>query len=186
MFDIYFVVFILIYAIGCFIEFFVFNEEILLSLCFLSFVFFCFNTLSDSVAENFTSSANKLESDLLLSYSHSKSSLMSEFNYFIQSRGSYSKFKILLSSIVLFLINSKQNSITKLSSSFFSIAFAKLNELVIFENTLLEKFQTNCIMTLLYPFVFQSVGKTSIALSDFKPKTISTSTYAPVLKALSF
>ena len=183
MFDIYFVVFILFFSAGCLIEFFVFNEEILLSLCFLSFIFFAFNTMSDSVYDNFTSAASKLESDLLVSYNSLKQSFTIKFEYFFQMRGLNSKFKILLASIKFYLSISQTSSASKLSSSFFSIAFSKLNELVLFENKLFLSFQQNCVTTLLYPLIFQTANtKAYLTSSLFRSVQITTPT--KVSKAL--
>ena len=75
MFDIIFIAFLLIFSLLCFVEFIVFNEEVLLALCFFSFIFFSFNTLSDSVAESFESRALKFENDLLVSFDITKKSI---------------------------------------------------------------------------------------------------------------
>jgi len=164
MFDIYFIVFILLFSVLCLIEFIVFNEEILLALCFLSFIFFCLNSLSDSVYDNFASRASKFESDLLVSYGSVKSLSIKQFEYFFQIRGLSEKFKLLLSSIVLFLNHSKDNAAFKLASGFTSVGFSKLNELTLFDNKLFLNFQENCITTLLYPLIFQTT-KTNMFLT---------------------
>jgi len=65
MFNPIFLAFIVFYAVLCSVEFIVFNEEVLLALCFFSFIFFCFNLLSDSTAENLNSRANKFEAEFL-------------------------------------------------------------------------------------------------------------------------
>jgi hypothetical protein len=48
-----------------FIEFIVFNEEVLLALCFLAFVFFSNKHLGDSVFSTFDQRAIKFESDII-------------------------------------------------------------------------------------------------------------------------
>jgi len=185
MFDIYFVVFILFFSAGCLIEFFVFNEEILLSLCFLSFIFFAFNTMSDSIYDNFTSAASKLESDLLVSYNSLKQSFTAKFEHFFQMRGLNLKFKILLTSIKSYLSISQTNSALKLSSSFFSTAFSKLNELVLFENKLFLSFQQNCVTTLLYPLIFQTAN-TNAYLTNSLFSSVKMTSSTATSKALKF
>ena len=78
----------------------VFNEEILLALCFLSFLFYCFNTLSESVAESFESRASKFESELLFTFSSSKNILITDFNVSLKMQNFISKFSILMISLV--------------------------------------------------------------------------------------
>ena len=82
----------------------VFNEEILLALCFLSFLFYCFNTLSGSVADSFESRASKFESDLLVTFGSSKTILISDFNTNFQMQNFISKFSILMVSLSSFLL----------------------------------------------------------------------------------
>ena len=94
MFDIVFIGFLLFFSLLCFVEFIVFNEEILLALCFFSFIFFSFNTLSVSVFESFESRAAKFESDLLLSFVANKQVFSTTFYNLIESRGFFSKAKI--------------------------------------------------------------------------------------------
>jgi hypothetical protein len=157
MFDIVFIGFLFLFSILCFIEFIVFNEEILLALCFFCFIFFCFNTLSISVSDNFNSRASKFESDLLISFNSNKNSLIASFNSYFQTRGFSVKFKFLLFSIVSFLNISKSHSTLKLSTFFFASAFSKLTEFLLFESNLALKSQSNSITTLLYPLIFKTV-----------------------------
>ena len=188
MFDIYFLVFIFLFTVGCIAEIVVFNEEILLSLCFLSFVFFCFNTLSDSVADNFSATASKIESDLLVSYSSSKTASVAKFYSFLQLRGLSSKFKLLLSSILLFLGTSADNYTFKLKNTFVSIAFLKLNELVLLENNLFSSFQQTNVISLLYPLLFQTIKSSSFLTTSFLPNTSSNASAKNLftLKSFSF
>jgi hypothetical protein len=95
MFDIFFIVSLFVFSALCFLEIVVFNEEILLALCFFSFIFFAFNSMGDSIYDSFQSRAAKFEEDLLISFSATKESLNSKFTSFISSRGFVSKFKIL-------------------------------------------------------------------------------------------
>jgi len=88
-----------------FFDFIVFNEEILLTLCFLSFLFYCFNTLSESVFSSFESRAAKFEEDLLLSFSVTKSALIEDFNTHLKLKSFVDQFTILMLSLSSFLSN---------------------------------------------------------------------------------
>jgi hypothetical protein len=54
-----------------------------------------FVTQFDSIFDTFQSRAAKFEEDLLISFSSSKTSLVSKFSDFLLSRGFFTKFKIL-------------------------------------------------------------------------------------------
>jgi hypothetical protein len=91
------------FVLFSFFDIIVFNEEILLTLCFLSFLFYCFNTLSESVASSFEARAAKFEDDLLGSFNIGKNVLISEFNTSIKLQNIADKFSILIAGIVYFL-----------------------------------------------------------------------------------
>ena len=61
--------------IAGFTEILVFNEEILLALCFVSFVFCAFCFLSDTVFSIFAERSAKIESDLAVAYQRKLMSL---------------------------------------------------------------------------------------------------------------
>jgi hypothetical protein len=187
MFDISFAIFLFVFSGLCLIEFIVFNEEILLALCFFSFVFFCFNTLSDSVYDSFNARASKFESDLLLSYSSSKQTLVSSFDGFFQFRGFNSKFQILLSCFLGFLSHAKVYSLTNSVATFTSFSFDKLSDLVLAESKLLDSFQKTCISVLLYPLIFKTV-KSQASLFGAQPFLMGSSikSSSTVLKSFSY
>jgi type IV secretory pathway TrbL component len=103
MVEINILVTILLLCLLSFFDFIVFNEEILLTLCFLSFLFYCFNTLSESVFSSFESRAAKFEQDLLLSFSVTKSSLTSDFTTHLKLQSFIDQFTILLASLLNYL-----------------------------------------------------------------------------------
>jgi hypothetical protein len=178
MFDIYFIVGILLFSLLCFFEIIVFNEEILLTLCFFSFIFFCFNTLSDSVFESFNSRGAKFESDLLASFQLTKQSLSADFDGFFKFRGFFSKFKLFLSSILFYLNGYKSYLTVKISSSIYSIGLNKINDLVLIQNRLTTSFQNNCILKLLYPLIYQTM--------EYNLASSLTIAGTPVKKKVSF
>jgi hypothetical protein len=103
MVELHIILGIFLVSILSFFDFIVFNEEILLALCFLSFLFYCFNTLSESVFSSFESRALKFEQDLLLSFNVSKLSLITEFNSYLKLRSFIVQFIILMASLLKFL-----------------------------------------------------------------------------------
>lgn len=90
----------------CLLSFFdiiIFNEEILLTLCFLSFLFYCFNTLGGSIFLSFEARASKFEEDLLFSFGFSKLALINEFGEHLNLQFFAEQFKILMSSLLSFI-----------------------------------------------------------------------------------
>lgn len=156
MFDIFFIVFILSFSLLCFLEIIVFNEEILLALCFFSFIFFCLNTLSDSVFESFDSRAKKFESDLMMSFSSLKNLTSQNFTTFSKKIGLLESTKITYMTTKVFLENSKQNVKAETAITFTNICFSNLNELLLFNDKLLTGFKKYCVTNLLYPLIFQA------------------------------
>jgi len=163
MFDIFFIVSLFLFSVMCFFELIVFNEEILLALCFFSFIFFSFNSMGDSIFDTFQSRASKFEEDLLISFNSSKESLGSKFLGFISSRGFVSKFKILSICVTNYLTVFTRFYSYKWFALFLSTSLAKLAELSVFESKLVATFQEKSVSLLLYPLIFQS-SKSSVAL----------------------
>jgi len=163
MFDIFFIVSLLIFSVLCFFELIVFNEEILLALCFFSFIFFSFNTLGDSVFDTFQSRAAKFEEDLLISFSSSKETLGTKFNGFIASRGFVLKFKVLSVCVTNYLTVLTHFYSYNWFSLYYTSTVAKLSELSLFESKLVIAFQEKCVSLLLYPLIFQT-SKNNVAL----------------------
>jgi hypothetical protein len=81
MFDLFFVGFLFILSLFCAFEIIIFNEEILLLICFFSFIFVCFNSFSESVFDMFADRASKFEIDLLDSFIVQWAQLNSDFIY---------------------------------------------------------------------------------------------------------
>ena len=107
MVELHIILSIFLLCLLSFFEIIVFNEEILLTLCFLSFLFYCFNTLSDSVLSSFEARAAKFEDDLLLSFSTTKLSLISDFNTYSKLQSFTNQFTILMFSLTKFLSQSE-------------------------------------------------------------------------------
>jgi hypothetical protein len=186
MFDAFFVCFLFIFAILCFIEFIVFNEEILLALCFFSFVFFCFNTLSDSVYESFEDRAVKFKSDLLSSYTFARVELVSRFDLFESFRGFCLKYQVLFFSFSAYLACFKKFALINSTSKFKTFSFDKLSELVITDNKLAESFRKNCIAVLLYPLIFKTTKQPALSLFSSSTLTLVSLSKIVYLKSFSY
>jgi hypothetical protein len=142
----------------CFLSIFdiiVFNEEILLTLCFLSFLFYCFNTLSDSIFSSFESRAAKFEQDLLFSFSISKSSLTNDFEAFLKMKSFSNQFVILMLSLTNFLSQCLVFLEFKPSWVYHQTCIAKLNELIILNKSFVTSFQKGCVVQLLYSLILK-------------------------------
>jgi hypothetical protein len=102
MFNPFFLVFFVFYIVLCFFEFVVFNEEVLLALCFFTFLFVMFNLLSTSVFENLNSRASKFESDFLAVFSSNKAVIVDGFfGLVFQKQNLKKKYKLLLTTILV-------------------------------------------------------------------------------------
>jgi hypothetical protein len=141
VFDIFFIVSLFLFSVLCFFEVLIFNEEVLLALCFFSFIFFSFNSLGGSVVDIFQSRATKFESDLLLSFNLSMQTVVKAFNNYFATCEFESKFKILSVTITNYLNIATKYSSFKLTRLLFTISSSKLSELVAFESKLVGLFQ---------------------------------------------
>jgi len=160
MFDIYFIVSLFVFSVLCFLVVIVFNEEILLSMCFFCFIFFSFNSLGDSIFETFQSRASKFEEDLLISYSNTKDNINSKFDNYTSFRSFVSKFKVISLCVEYYLITFTNYYTYKWFSLFVNSSYGKLSELVLFESKLISVFQEKSISLLLYPLIFQTKKNT--------------------------
>lgn len=184
MFDIFFIVFLFVFSSLCFLEFIVFNEEILLAFCFFAFVFFCFNNLSDSVYDSFNSRALKFEADLLVSYSNKRSSLIDKFFNSLKFRDFSFKFQIMFCSFKAYITQFRFFAANYVISSVISQAFLRLSDLVSAEIKLYDFFQKNCLESLLYPLLFENLKSSLFSLSN--SSLISPSKDVTLLKSFSY
>jgi hypothetical protein len=75
------VAFPLLIIVLSFVEFIVYNEEVLLMLCFVSFILYAYHTVGGSVEDNFTSIATSYEQKLTSSYVKDFSFILSALQY---------------------------------------------------------------------------------------------------------
>jgi hypothetical protein len=183
MFDMFFIAGIFLYILLCAFEFVVFNEEILLTVCFLSFVFFSFNTMSDTVLDIFNSRGAKFEADLLVSFQLATQSLSVDFDNFFKFRCFFSKFKILLSSILFYLANFKNYSFIEISATIYNIGIDKISSFFLLQNEIFGNFQNTCIFKLLYPLIYETIDITAFPQNN---NEIQVNFSSDELKSLSY
>jgi hypothetical protein len=133
----------------------VYNEEILLTLCFLSFLFYCFNVLSESIASSFDSRASKFEQDLLTTFDNKKSMLIMDFNSNLKLENYTDKFSILMAGLINYFSDCKTNLQYKPTWFYFQGCLSKLNELTLINKNFIAYYQQNCIVQLLYSLILK-------------------------------
>ncbi len=155
MVEINIIIAIFMLSLLSFMDFIVFNEEILLTLCFLSFLFYCFNTLSESIFSTFETRASKFEEDLLVTYEQSKQLFILQFNSNLKLRNFIDNFNILLLITINFISICKNFLSYKSSWIYFQVCLSKLNELTILNNNYTLVFQKACVVQLLYSLILK-------------------------------
>ncbi len=153
-----------------FFDFIVFNEEILLALCFLSFLFYCFNTLSDSIFSTFEARAAKFEEDLLITFNSSKSILITKFNTNLKLKFFIDKFTILMGAIITYLSVCVTFLEYKSTWIYYQACITKLNELTAFNNNFVIFFQKACVTQLLYSLILKK-SKNDLTFLSYGAKT---------------
>jgi hypothetical protein len=187
MFDIFFIVSLAVFSVLCFFEVLIFNEEVLLALCFFCFIFFIFNSLGDSFLDIFQSRALKFESDLLFMFISTRQWFVKLFDKYLALRGLRSKFTILSITVGIYLGLSLKYSYFKFTQLSCSVSLAKLSELVAFEAKLVSAFQKKGISLLLYPLIFKTAKSNISLLGSLNSGVMSSTSKAKVsvLKSLS-
>ena len=159
-----FIAFIVIYTLFCSLEIVVFNEEILLALCFFSFVFFAYNTLADTVTNIFNERAKKFESEFLISFDLKKNLIMTNFNSNCQNQSVVHSIKCLLIASVINMQLTNKLIVKNMITSVKTTNSLKLAEFSLLNNKILNEYKFNCISKILYPLIF----KTSTASINIK------------------
>jgi hypothetical protein len=153
MIELHLIVSIFLLVILSFCDFIVYNEEVLLTVCFLAFLFYCFNTLSESVYSSFESRAAKIEQDLLLTFSSTKASLVSEFQTNLKLVSFFSQINCLLFGLLNFLSVCLTFVDFKHTVVYYQACTAMFNELVLFSANLVQFLRESLVVQLLYSLV---------------------------------
>lgn len=171
MFDFVFIFSLILFSLLCVIEVIVFDEEILLALCFFCFIFFMFNNVGGSIFDTLTARATKFEEDLLVSFGLDKKNIEKNFQNFVVSRNFSSKFAVLLLLITRFLTTFSAHSTHKLEAALYAQSINQLTTLLTFENKLVAYLQKKSVSLLFYPLIFQTAKKSVKSLINFSAKS---------------
>ena len=157
----------LIILIFSFTEILVFNEEVLLALCFIAFAFFAYSKLNNTISSFFKDNALKLENELLYSLVLKSEKIIIQFNDSSHSRKLQNS-NLLLESLALFSISSFINnffsnfiniSLSKIHNSFKDISLLNENSIISTQRKKLRILNTNVIPLVIsrkYDYLLQS------------------------------
>lgn len=145
--------------IAGFIELIVFNEEVLLALCFISFVFFAYSYLGDTIFAIFDDRAKKFEGDILVAFDSKHSSISAYANDLLLS-------KMILSGLGLFEACTRRYNTFVFDGmrdsrrlSIVNATVSKFNDILLTERKLKAASQKTNIQSAVYPFIFSIVVK---------------------------
>jgi hypothetical protein len=136
------------------IEIIVHNEEVLLALCFISFIFFAYSYLSDSVYEDFQKKVETLEGQLFSVISERFNSILVHFDELFLFKSLEAKLSIienLLYSRIFFHFFSFQQQALKDRVS--SLITGKLMEVVRAEAKIVEEIQKKTMKSVLVSLI---------------------------------
>ena len=136
------------------IEIIVHNEEVLLALCFISFIFFAYSYLSDSVYEDFQKKVETLEGQLFSVISERFNSILVHFDELVLFKSLEAKLSIienLLYSRIFFHFFSFQQQALKHRVS--SLITGKLMEVVRAEAKIVEEIQKKTMKSVLVSLI---------------------------------
>jgi hypothetical protein len=149
--------------VASFSELIVFNEEVLLALCFIGFIFFAYSYLNQTVFDIFQDRADKFEADLLSAFKGKFDGSVTFFQELLFIKGFSQKlsvFEALTDNYVNVIVLALNKQLTVDSANLIS---GKLNEIFMFEQKIVTKAQESCIQTVLYPLIF-TLGKDYMTL----------------------
>lgn len=145
--------------IAGFLEVIVFNEEVLLALCFVSFVFFAYSYLNETVFAIFDDRAKKFESDILIAFESKHAAISAYANDLILS-------KTILSGLSLFEACTRRYNVfvfdnvrASRRSAIVGATVSTLNDIVSKERKIKIASQKTNIQSAVYPFIFSIITK---------------------------
>jgi hypothetical protein len=170
------IVLALLILISSFLEIIVFNEEVLLALCFIAFVFFAYTYLNNTFFAIFEDHANKIETDLLLAFKTKFDVSVVYFQELLFVKGFSKNLEVLEALTEKYINNIVVALNIKLLADSSTILAVKLNEIFVFEQKIFILAQKNCIQAILYPVIFllgKNYGPLLSSIVRSKPITAS-------------
>lgn len=136
-----------------FLEVIVFDEEVLLALCFVCFIFFAYSYLSNSIYDIFEDRANKFESDLLLAFEEKYSQKLSMSKKLSVDKVLTEKISIFHSLETSHFDHLKTSILSKLISYVDNSTTILLNETLSLETGITYGVQQNKFERIIYTFI---------------------------------
>jgi hypothetical protein len=184
MFNFYIILLGFIILVASFLELLVFNEEILLTLCFLSFIFFVYTSLGDSISSNFSEQARKYENGLLIAFNE-KFSLLKDQIRSLNTLINISTPFILFEYLFTIFIQKRKNFTEKsINISTTSLILNKLNEIYSVEQKAITSAHNNILQNLIYPLLFSSFKTKPVTLFETVKKSKTAYSTLPKERAL--
>jgi len=171
MFNFYIILLGFIILVASFLELLVFNEEILLTLCFLSFIFFIYTSLGDSISSNFSDQARKYESGLLTAFNDRFTVIKSQIQLMYTFVNISTPFILFEYLFTVFVQKRKDFTQKSISISTTNLVLNKLSEIHGVEQQVITNAHSAIIQNLIYPLLFTSFKTKSIALFDTVKKS---------------
>jgi len=137
-----------------FLELIVFNEEILLALCFITFVFFAYNYLQGTVFDIFSSHAGKIESDILIAFNAKHNSIVSSVSALSLSKTFVQGLALLDCFISRYDSFVFQQTKIDYKHSLTASTVSRLNEILSMERILKNSAQRSNLQSAIYPVIF--------------------------------
>jgi hypothetical protein len=146
---------IIVILAGSFLEIIVFNEEVLLALCFIAFVFFAYGYLNKTVFEMFEDRASKFETDLLFAFKTKYSQIVSHSKSLLFSKNELPSNLLVFEILAVKSISvSEEFTKAKLQSATTDSLSARLNDIFILEQNLAASTKKIFLQKVLYPLIF--------------------------------
>lgn len=155
MVEINIIISLVAFCLCSFFDIIIFNEEILLALCFLAFLFYCFNTLSESIFSSFESRASQFENDLLFNFNNIKQKLILDFNVQLKLQNFVSKFTILITGLTHFIKICILALAYKSTWICYQTSIVKLNELTKISKIFINHYQKSSSTQILYSLILK-------------------------------
>ena len=149
--------------VGSFTEVIVFNEEVLLALCFVFFVFCAYSYLNESVTEAFESRATKFESDILAAFQSKYITIVTFSSGLLESKAVLTGFALYEACLISYFAAVSNKLKSSRQVTLISVANQKLAE-VSSNNRRIKSLSLQAnLESLVFPIVFTLVTKSLVS-----------------------
>ena len=154
----------LLLLIGSFTEIIVFNEEVLLALCFVFFVFCAYSYLSDTVSEAFESRAAKFESDILAAFQSKYISIESFSSELLESKAILTGFTLYEACLINYFTAVSSKLKSSRQTTLLLVTNQKLSEVALNNRRIKALSLQANLESLVFPIVFTLVNKPAVLI----------------------